>query len=143
MPVYVFDGRSVQGVKVSGERVADSKAALTALLQRLTQSRTGDVIRLDMSETLRFPEVTRFYREEIVLPMIGRISALLKRARAAGELRTPETADFPQLVIAPLLLVALTRGFDLEAVTGSADDLLRVHLSNLFRGTPDPATSSE
>jgi type IV pilus assembly protein PilC len=34
MPVYVFDGRSAQGLRVSGERVADSKAALTALLQR-------------------------------------------------------------------------------------------------------------
>src|SRR5689334_15804682 len=34
MPVYVFDGRTIQGSKVSGERVADSKAALTALLQR-------------------------------------------------------------------------------------------------------------
>ena len=122
---------------------ATLEAVLEALLQRLTQTRTGDVIRLIMSETLRFPEVTRFYRDEIVLPMMGRISALLQRARAAGELRTPETADFPQLVIAPFLLVALTRGFDLEAVTGSADDLLRVHLANIFRGTPDPRTSSE
>jgi type IV pilus assembly protein PilC len=34
MPVYVFDGRTIQGAKVSGERVADSKAALTALLTR-------------------------------------------------------------------------------------------------------------
>ena len=34
MPVYVFDGRTLQGSKVSGERVADSKAALTSLLQR-------------------------------------------------------------------------------------------------------------
>ncbi|MBI3933445.1 MAG: type II secretion system F family protein [Acidobacteria bacterium] len=34
MPVYVFDGRTLQGVRISGERVADSKAALTALLQR-------------------------------------------------------------------------------------------------------------
>jgi type IV pilus assembly protein PilC len=34
MPVFVFDGRTVQGAKVSGERVADNKAALTALLQR-------------------------------------------------------------------------------------------------------------
>jgi len=34
MPVYVFDGRTLQGARVSGERVADSKAALTALLQR-------------------------------------------------------------------------------------------------------------
>jgi type IV pilus assembly protein PilC len=34
MPVYVFDGRTLQGTRVSGERVADSKAALTTLLQR-------------------------------------------------------------------------------------------------------------
>ncbi|MGH9784979.1 MAG: type II secretion system F family protein [Terriglobia bacterium] len=34
MPVYVYDGRSARGVKVSGERVAESKAALSALLRR-------------------------------------------------------------------------------------------------------------
>jgi type IV pilus assembly protein PilC len=34
MPVYVYDGRTARGVKVSGERVAESKAALTALLRR-------------------------------------------------------------------------------------------------------------
>lgn len=108
------------------------EAVLTALLQRLTETRTGDVIRLIMSETIRFPEVTRFYRDEIVFPMMARVSALLQRARAAGELRTPGTAEFPQLVIAPLLLLALTRGFDLEALTGSPEALLQVHLGNLF-----------
>jgi type IV pilus assembly protein PilC len=34
MPVYTFDGRTAQGVRISGERVADNKVALTALLQR-------------------------------------------------------------------------------------------------------------
>jgi type IV pilus assembly protein PilC len=34
MPIYVFDGRNAQGVRVSGERVADNKVALNALLQR-------------------------------------------------------------------------------------------------------------
>jgi len=34
MPVYVFDGRTAQGAKVSGERTADNKTALSALLQR-------------------------------------------------------------------------------------------------------------
>ncbi|MBI4465709.1 MAG: type II secretion system F family protein [Acidobacteria bacterium] len=34
MPVYVFDGRTIRGVKVSGERLADNKAALTAILRR-------------------------------------------------------------------------------------------------------------
>jgi type IV pilus assembly protein PilC len=34
MPVYVYDGRSARGMKVSGERIAETKAALTATLQR-------------------------------------------------------------------------------------------------------------
>ncbi|MBI4444186.1 MAG: type II secretion system F family protein, partial [Acidobacteria bacterium] len=34
MPVYVFDGRTARGMKVSGERLADSKATLTAMLRR-------------------------------------------------------------------------------------------------------------
>jgi type IV pilus assembly protein PilC len=34
MPVYVYDGRTTRGTKVSGERVAETKAALTSLLQR-------------------------------------------------------------------------------------------------------------
>lgn len=108
------------------------EAVLAALLQRLTQTRPGDVIRLVMSETIRFPELTGFYRDEIVLPMLRRVGALLQRAEAAGQLRTAATADFPQLVIAPLLLVALARGFDLEAATGPADEMLKAHLANIF-----------
>lgn len=34
MPVYVYDGRTTRGSKVSGERVAETKAALTVMLQR-------------------------------------------------------------------------------------------------------------
>ena len=34
MPVFVYDGQSARGTKVTGERVAESKAALTALLRR-------------------------------------------------------------------------------------------------------------
>src|ERR1019366_4915421 len=34
MPVYVYDGKTARGGNVSGERSADSKTALTTLLQR-------------------------------------------------------------------------------------------------------------
>jgi len=34
MPVYVYEGKSVRGAKVSGERSADSKTALTLVLRR-------------------------------------------------------------------------------------------------------------
>jgi type IV pilus assembly protein PilC len=34
MPVYVFEGRTAQGAKIEGERTADNKTALSALLAR-------------------------------------------------------------------------------------------------------------
>jgi type IV pilus assembly protein PilC len=34
MPVFVYDGKTARGAKVTGERTADTKAALTAVLQR-------------------------------------------------------------------------------------------------------------
>src|SRR5579885_665188 len=34
MPVFVYDGKTSRGSKVSGERIADNKAALQAILQR-------------------------------------------------------------------------------------------------------------
>jgi AcrR family transcriptional regulator len=109
------------------------EALLTAMLARLRETRTGDVIRLIMAETIRFPQLTRFYRDEVVVPMLRRLSALLQRAKAAGELRVEATAQFPQLIVAPLMLTALARGFDLEAVSGAPEELLQAHLANVFR----------
>jgi len=55
MPVYVYDGKTARGMKVSGERTADSKTALTALLQR---------------ERI-VPTKIKEKGKEFVLPMIG------------------------------------------------------------------------
>jgi len=55
MPVYTFDGRTAQGVRISGERVADNKVALTALLQR---------------ERIR-PVKIKEKGKEFALPMLG------------------------------------------------------------------------
>jgi len=55
MPVYTFDGRTAQGIRISGERVADNKGALTALLQR---------------ERIR-PVKIKEKGKEFALPMLG------------------------------------------------------------------------
>ncbi len=34
MPVFVYEGKTARGTKVAGERIADSKTALTAMLQK-------------------------------------------------------------------------------------------------------------
>jgi AcrR family transcriptional regulator len=107
--------------------------ALGALLQRVTRSRAGDVVRLIVGESLRFPSLTEFYRNEIVLPAAQRVGTLLRRARQDGSLRVAKVADFPQLVIAPLMLAVLTKGIA-PTLGADSDQMLKAHLDSLFHG---------
>ncbi len=74
MPVYVFDGRTIQGMKVSGERVADSKAALTALLTRerirpvsIKEKGKEFVLPTLMRQRVSSKELAIFYRQFSVM----------------------------------------------------------------------------
>lgn len=105
--------------------------ALGALIDQVTTSRTGDVVRLIIGESLRFPHVTEFYRNEIVFPAVQRMGALLRRARDEGSLRVPAIADFPQLVIAPMLLTVMVKGIAPQ-LAADPSTMLRTHLDSLF-----------
>lgn len=107
--------------------------ALGTLLHRLATTRTGDVMRLILGESLRFPHLTEFYRNEIVFPAVMRMRALLERAKAQGTLRSPAIADFPQLVIAPMLLTVVAKGIAPQLAADPAA-MLKAHLDCLFEG---------
>ena len=105
--------------------------ALGTLLQRLATTRTGDVMRLILGESLRFPHLTEFYRNEIVFPAIARIRSLLVRSRAEGQLRVDAIAEFPQLLMAPMLFTVLVKGIAPQLATDPSA-MLKVHLDSLF-----------
>jgi AcrR family transcriptional regulator len=104
---------------------------LGTLLQNLVSSRRGDVVRLILGESLRFPHVTTFYREEIVFPAVQRVKALLNRARDEGSLRAPAIADFPQLAIAPIMMTVLVKGIAPQ-FAADPDAMLKAYLDTLF-----------
>ena len=60
MPVFVYDGTTPRGVKVSGERTAESKAALTAVLrrERITPNRIKEKGKEFALPTFGAPKVT-------------------------------------------------------------------------------------
>jgi AcrR family transcriptional regulator len=104
---------------------------LGTLLQHLVNSRRGDVVRLIIGESLRFPHVTTFYREEIVFPAVQRVKALLNRARDEGSLRVPAVADFPQLAIAPIMMTVVVNGIAPQ-FAADPDALLKTYMDTLF-----------
>lgn len=106
---------------------------MTAMARQATTSRKGDVVRLILAETIRFPELTQFYREEVVAPTAAKLVALMRRAAERGELRSPEAAAYPQLLIAPVLLSAVARDLlPVQATAGGLETMIKAHLDAMF-----------
>jgi AcrR family transcriptional regulator len=93
----------------------------------------GDVVRLFISEGLRFPSLAEFYHREILSRVFAIQRRLLAAAAERGELADPAIAQFPQLVGAPLVVGLLWHGLfqrieplDLEALVKTQLDCLFV-----------------
>jgi AcrR family transcriptional regulator len=93
----------------------------------------GGVIRLFISEGMRFPRLAEYYHREILSRVLGRMRVLLAVAAQRGELTDPAIATMPQLIGAPLVIGTLWHGLfeRLEPLDLAA--LVRTQLDCLFR----------
>ena len=121
---------------------------LVGLFARIVSSRLSAIPKLVLTEAGNFPEIARFYLEEVVHRGMHLLRAVLERGIEAGELRPIDTQSAVMCVIAPLLLAALWR-HSLERHadrTLDIDALCRTHLDLLRRGLavePDIKPSDE
>jgi AcrR family transcriptional regulator len=123
--------------------IANSTAPSLALLEQLVrvfsgvmQSPLSAIPKLVLTEAGNFPDLARFYLDEVVNRGKGLIRGLLERGIRAGELRPIDTENVVMCVIAPLLLGALWRhSFEGHARAPlDIDALCRTHLDLLRRG---------
>ncbi len=100
--------------------------------------------KLVITEAANFPDLARFYLDEVVHPAKGLIGSLVRRGIARGEFREIDSDQAVYCVIAPVLLAALWRhslqpfdegGLEYERLMRTHTDLL---LHGLARagGTP-------
>lgn len=122
-----------------------------ALLERLVgmfmhllaTTRLGVIPKLVIAESGQFPDLARFYVDEVVTRGLRQIGAILRRGIARGEFRPVDVDSAVRCIVAPVLVAALWknalephvgRPWDVEAV-------LRTHVDLLLRGlarTPGP-----
>jgi AcrR family transcriptional regulator len=113
------------------------------LLERLlltfaavVDSRVGAIPKLVIAEAGNFPELARFYLDEVVRRGLRLIGSILRRGIGRGEFRPIDVDRAVFCVIAPMLLAALWKS-SLEPHDDApldAQALARTHLDLLLRG---------
>ncbi|HSK42195.1 MAG TPA: TetR/AcrR family transcriptional regulator [Arenibaculum sp.] len=124
--------------------VGDFPGPSTVLLERFVEtvtqavaaSRIGAIPKLVIAEAGNFPDLARFYLDEVIHRGFGLIAAILRRGIDRGEFRQLDVDLTVRLVIAPVLMHALWRN-SLEPYEERKIDtaaLTRTHLDLLFHG---------
>ena len=100
-------------------------------------SRIGTIPKLVIAEAGNFPELARFYLDEVVHRGLGLIGTILRRGIERGEFRPVDVDRTVFCVIAPMLIAALWKN-SLEpygkAPPLDAEALARAHLDLLLQG---------
>jgi AcrR family transcriptional regulator len=85
----------------------DPLAMLLEAFQRLADSPIGALPKLVLGEAANFPEIARFYLDEVVARGLAAIRAMLRRQVRAGRFRHVDVDHAAYCVVAPLLLAML------------------------------------
>ena len=77
--------------------------------ERMMNSKLSGVLKLVFAEVGHFPDIARFYHDEIISRSHRMISSVLQRGVELGEFRAHDTANVARMAVAPLMLAALWR----------------------------------
>ncbi|WP_448205758.1 TetR family transcriptional regulator [Azospirillum sp. sgz302134] len=117
------------------------EALLTIMAERILRTKAGAIPKLIIAEAGNFPDLARFYYDEVIRRAFALVSAVLARGVESGEFRPVDIDATVRLVVAPMLMSALWRS-TFEALEGRPLDLpglLRAHLDHLRRAlAPEP-----
>jgi AcrR family transcriptional regulator len=104
-------------------------------------SRLGALPKLVIAESGNFPDIARFYLEEVINRGLGLIEAVLRRGIERGELRPVDVGLTVRTVVAPVILLALWKNsFEpVDAAPLDARAYLANYLDILMDGLAVPA----
>ena len=81
--------------------------ALVTWWERIGKTRVSGITKLVMSEAQNFPEIARFYEEEVINPGNALIRDILERGVNSGEFRSLDTKQAVHAVVAPMIFLMM------------------------------------
>ncbi|WP_132258798.1 TetR/AcrR family transcriptional regulator [Paucimonas lemoignei] len=113
--------------------------------ERIGLTKVSGISKLIMAESGNFPEVARFYYEEVTSRVHGMIVSMLEHGIARGEFRPIDTKEAMRVVVAPMVMLMMwNQSFgacSMEPI--SPQSYLRTYLDIVLHGLlREPAVSS-
>lgn len=111
-------------------------AVIRMMAIRIAGTAAAAVPRLVIAEARNFPDLARFYMDEVIARGFAVLRAILERGIAAGEIRPIDIAETSRCIVAPVLLAAMWKSA-LEPAGGAPidlDALCRTHVDLLLHG---------
>src|ERR1700759_4751989 len=107
-------------------------------IEEIVSTPRADILRLIIAEGARFPAIADFYYREVISRGLAGMRALIELAVARGEIRSPELARFPQIMVAPAIVAVVWKTLFERHAPLDAMEMFRVHLDLIFgeRRTP-------
>jgi AcrR family transcriptional regulator len=75
--------------------------------EKIGSTKAGGITKLMMAEAANFPEIAKFYYEEVIARSQQLITGVLQRGIARGEFRKLNVQDAMNVVIAPVLMLII------------------------------------
>jgi len=116
----------------AGSARAIMQAMVEMFVREVIGTKRGDILRLIISEGSRFPALADFYYREVVAHGMAGMRKLIEYGIARGEIRNPKLAEFPQLLVAPVIVAVIWQGLFGRLAPLDATAMLRSHLDMIF-----------
>jgi AcrR family transcriptional regulator len=119
------------------------RSALTTLAQLVASSDRVVLPKIIIAESGNFPELARFWRDEIIAKGLTLFTGLIERGIAQGEFRAVPSVHAVRLCIAPVLLGAIWRTTfsQFDEIPYDYQGLIDTHLDVLLRGLAPEGTT--
>ena len=92
------------------------------------------IIRLLIAEARNFPQLSDIYHREIIRPGMTAIRLVLEKGIAAGEFRRTATVEFPQILVAPMVLAVVWTLVNGERHLLDLDSFMAAHVEFALDG---------
>ena len=119
-----------------GAGAGSARAAIELLAETFARDVIGtkraDIVRMIISEGTRFPQLADFYYREVITHGIAGMRKLIEYGIARGEIRNPALAEFPQLLVGPLVVAVIWQGLFGKQAPLDIAAMLRIHLDLIF-----------
>ena len=130
-----------QGEEMLAQHQGDARTLLEGLMRRWWEltgnTRLGGIPKLMISEAGNFPDVARYYHENVIQRVHGMLGKVLQAGIETGEFRPIDIKSAIDVISAPMLMLAIWQHSMAPCSCGGMEDpeiYLRTHVDLLLNG---------